>query len=239
MNPINILLLDTKEDIFGEHEKEVLKPFLVNSNFKKSRLNNLSHTMDLLSDPRLSKLKELFDEAILIYTRDILKLSNVFQMTNSWLTKNTPGEQHHQHNHPNVMLSITCYFDETFEYPGPFAPLVIETPGLTNTFSTFQFQTTPFEYNEINGNEFGVIPNKNQFVIFPAHLYHMTMPNESDKTRYCLAANYFIDGTIQPGNSYSAALKISMVPNPVDNLKGASLEDKDEDGFVVYDDSPV
>ena len=65
------------------------------------------------------------------------------------------------------------------------------------------------------------------------------MPNESDKIRYCLAANYFIDGVIQPGNSYAASLKISMVPNKETEFKGASLDDTDEDDFVVYDDKPV
>ena len=239
MNPINILSLDFKEELFGEQERKFIKPLLSDDYFKRSRTNNLSQTMDLLMNPELSRLKKIFDEAILIYTRDILKLSNVFQLTNSWMTKNEPGDFHHLHNHPNVMLSITTYFDDTFEFQGPFAPIVIQTPGLAQTFSTFQFQTTPFEYNTINGNEFGIFPNKNQFVIFPAHLNHQTMPNESDKIRYCLAANYFIDGVIQPGNSYAASLKISMVPNKETEFKGASLDDTDEDDFVVYDDKPV
>ena len=238
MNPINILSLDFKEELFGEQERKFIKPLLSDDYFKRSRTNNLSQTMDLLMNPELSRLKKIFDEAILIYTRDILKLSNVFQLTNSWMTKNEPGDFHHLH-HPNVMLSITTYFDDTFEFQGPFAPIVIQTPGLAQTFSTFQFQTTPFEYNTINGNEFGIFPNKNQFVIFPAHLNHQTMPNESDKIRYCLAANYFIDGVIQPGNSYAASLKISMVPNKETEFKGASLDDTDEDDFVVYDDKPV
>lgn len=237
MNPINILSLNYNEELFGEKERNFIRPLLTDDYFKRSRTNNLSHSMDILSQSELSGLKKIFDEAIMVYTRDILKLSNVFQLTNSWLTKNEPGDYHHQHNHPNVMLSITTYFDETFEYLGPFAPIVIETPGLAHTFSTFQFQTTPFEYDTVNGNEFGIYPNKNQFIIFPGHLYHQTMPNQSDKVRYCLAANYFIDGVIQPGNSYAAALKISMIPNT--EFKGSSLEGKDEDDFVVYDDKPV
>jgi hypothetical protein len=237
MNPINILSLNYNDELFSEQERNFIRPFLTDDYFKRSRTNNLSHSMDVLSQPELSRLKKIFDEAIMVYTRDILKLSNVFQLTNSWLTKNESGDYHHQHNHPNVMLSITTYFDETFEYLGPFAPIVIETPGLAHTFSTFQFQTTPFEYDTVNGNEFGIYPNKNQFIIFPGHLYHQTMPNQSDKVRYCLAANYFIDGVIQPGNSYAAALKISMIPNT--EFKGSSLEGKDEDDFVVYDDKPV
>jgi len=214
MNPVNILTLDFNGELFGEQERNFIRPLLSDDYFKKSKskTSNLSHSIDILSQPELSELKKIFDEAIMVYTKDILKISNVFQLTNSWLTKNKPGDYHHTHNHPNVMLSITTYFDDTFEYSGPFAPIIIETPGLVHTFPTFQFKTTPFEYNDVNKNEFGISPIKNEFIIFPGHLYHQTLPNESDRIRYCLAANYFIDGSIQP-NSYSAALKISITPN--------------------------
>ena len=143
----------------------------------------------------LSEIKDVFLQAAKIYTSEVLCIKNEFEMTNSWMTKNKTNSGHPFHHHPNVLFTIVTYFYDDLSYDS-FDKIIWELPGLKNNFKRFQFEYDISQFNFINSKSWEVRPKTNEIFIFPGHIYHRTDFNHSEKTRYCLGANFFVTGTI-------------------------------------------
>lgn len=149
----------------------------------------------VLNNPAYKSVRKIMDDTVANYLVNILNINNKFKMTNSWITKNVKGARHNIHNHPNVMLSAICYFNEDL-VDEEFAPIVFYSNERNPIFEHYQFEMDIKEYNIYNSISWTIAPRLNQIFIFPAHLEHKTIPNASSKTRYCLGTNYFIDGIV-------------------------------------------
>jgi uncharacterized protein (TIGR02466 family) len=196
--PIMKFLFDplcTKEDITLLMSQNFVNPF--NSE------NDWSESKQLLLNPGFSELKEKFDSCIREYV-NVLGVDQKFKMTNSWVTKNDPGHQHRRHYHPNVMIAATGYFVPT-EYKNDFqiAPVTFDCYGLSRTFRDFNFDMTIKNDNLLNAKRFTVEPKNNELLVFPGYMYHWPEKNPSNKPRYCIAANYFIEDSMGHDDNYN------------------------------------
>jgi uncharacterized protein (TIGR02466 family) len=208
-NPKPITIVSLKEPLFS------LKMVnnLITQQYNKATEGNVSTTLftsdyQILTNPLYKSIKDTINSVIAEYLKEILNIDNQFKMTHSWVTKNVNGAFHQSHNHPNVMLSALCYFNEDL-VDEDFATLKFYGDGLNHVFKNFQFEMNITNYNIYNSSSWLIAPKLNQIIIFPAHIYHGVVSNKSEKTRYCLATNYFIEGKIGSSKHYSS-LNISL-----------------------------
>ena len=104
--PTPILITKYEED-FSEEMKYVenlkyTKP-TENSNFR-------SINSDLFRYAPLKKINNFCREGITKYTEKILNSTKRLVVTQCWTNKNPPGSKHHEHVHPNSIVSGIFYF---------------------------------------------------------------------------------------------------------------------------------
>jgi uncharacterized protein (TIGR02466 family) len=161
--------------------------------------NNSSSDQYILNHSELTNLKKYFDSKIEEYTKKYLKISYLteFYITQSWVNKTPQGTYHHEHSHPNSILSAVYFITEslsqiTFKRDSPL-------------FSTFQFAVE--EYNNLNSESWRMPDVKNSLYLFPSTLKHFVPINNNKETRYTLSFNVFAKGVIGRSDR-STALKI-------------------------------
>tara|TARA_R110000803_G_C11951327_1_gene317709 strand:+ start:696 stop:1310 length:615 start_codon:yes stop_codon:yes gene_type:complete len=149
----------------------------------------MSVERNILHDPIMKNVREKLDEYIKYYTQKLWGISNRFELKNSWLTINSQEAYHQPHNHSNSILSLSYY-------------LKIKSGNIFFNLEKAPIQRAWFfDYDVIKENHYNTpqmtLPLKdNDIIIFPSHLTHGTLPNNSLEKRVTLIANYFIKGKI-------------------------------------------
>ena len=69
-------------------------------------------------------------------------------------------------------------------------------PHLQATYATGTVRPLTSEGNLFNADRWGIAVQKGDLTIFPSHLMHEVDVNKTDKDRYMIAFNYFLEGTI-------------------------------------------
>jgi uncharacterized protein (TIGR02466 family) len=140
----------------------------------------------VLDKKYFSGLKQLLQEHLNVYAKDILKYSCDLYITHSWLNINPKGTGHFSHTHVNSVFSGVFYIE-----------LSETSPGLTffNDRKSI-FQITPTEFNSFNSEFWTIDMKKGDIVLFPSNIYHEVAQNNSDAERISLAFNSFIRGNI-------------------------------------------
>ena len=144
--------------------------------------------------PRFSFLKQLIDQKVNHFAKQILQVSNFdFEMHTMWAVKHEPGHWAFKHSHKNSLISGVLYIDVhpncgniIFEKPLHYLNL------FPSCFIAHHTQQTIF-----NSGAFCLEPQNNMIILFPSHLEHYVMPNESGFDRYCIAFDYFMKGEIR------------------------------------------
>ncbi len=206
LNPTPILILDYPEPIISKNEIDIL---LYSNKFVEHATDSvqISKSTNVIRDSNINRLKEKFDAAIEHYLTNLLKVSNKFSMTHSWLTKNSMGNNHGIHDHPNIMLSAVAYFNE-FGTVDTFSDLNFVGSGIDHIFPNFKFFLDINELNDINTDKYFMPTTSNRIIVFPGSMKHFGSPNESERIRYCLGTNYFLNDIIN--NDPYSSFKISL-----------------------------
>lgn len=106
-------------------------------------------------------------------------------VTDCWFNSTSRYQKHHEHFHPNSILSGIFYLTDSdvgtcFSSSNPW------TEWLSPVFSfnpTLNTQTTI------------VSAEKGKLIIFPSNILHFTKPNTSNNIRYSIAFNTFFNGS--------------------------------------------
>ena len=141
----------------------------------------------------LNMLKEHILDHVHNYMYQHYKIKNEFMIASSWGVKLEPGEIiEHYHYHSNSFLSAVYYFSRvencggiSFERNPYMTPVLI--PGIEMDYES---------ENNYNCNYVNFEPNTGDLIIFPSHLKHKVLPNESKRDRYSLACNIHPVGTM-------------------------------------------
>jgi len=194
-NPIPIGTFNFEESFITKEHVEIFKQLSYERNMQSPVLVASGDKDHILSSPEFEYLKKCFDQAVNMYTSEVLQLKNNFKMIHSWVTKNEKNSYHSVHTHENVMLSAVAYFnDELVEED--FAPIIFYGKGLKNIFEDFNFDIEVKKYNEQNSKSWTIFPKLKQILVFPGHMLHQSASNDSDRVRYCIGTNYFIEGEV-------------------------------------------
>lgn len=194
-------------NLLTEQEKEYFRQYKNYSSDREESAPYLSNSYSLFNCNELSALKDKFDEAIKIYTQQVLQTSELnFRLVGSWFTKNTLNTAHCVHFHPNAMLSAVTYFDDEVSIDDYIRGIIFKQNKFHNLFPDFKFSfenLTPSAWNLYNYEEYTIRPKHNDIIIFPSHLRHCSETNIT-KSRFCIGANYFITGTVCGSDTYSS-----------------------------------
>ena len=76
--------------------------------------NELSEEMGILDRPEFKSMKDVVFSHVKKYEKDVcgFKSSLSFKLTESWYKETVPGDDHIDHNHPNIFGSISITIPE-------------------------------------------------------------------------------------------------------------------------------
>jgi len=148
--------------------------------------NETSVNKKLFEEPGLKKIAEYVKECVDQYFNEtFLPFHDVeLQFTQSWANYSEKGRWHHQHRHPNSLLS-GCFYVNAVESD--------KITFFTNTeYDRIQIYSENF--NLYNSTSWWLPVRTNDIVIFPSNLAHNVPPVEADDTRISIAFNTFPKG---------------------------------------------
>ena len=150
-------------------------------NYQKDNKNFRSTDSYLFKHEPLKKIKNFCRESITKYTEKILNSKQSLVITQCWTNKNPPGAKHHEHVHPNSIVSGVFFF----RIGGKLPPIQFA--------KTIQgaMKLDPIKFNNINAETFLLPCVPGELLLFPSNLKHSVPINLSDETRYSMSFNTF------------------------------------------------
>ena len=155
-----------------------------NKNFKSKDSYLMKHEI-------FKNIKNFFGESITKYTEKVLNSKQRLVITQCWTNKNPPGARHHEHVHPNSILSGVFFF----KIGGKLPPIQF---AKTNQVA---MKLDPVKYNNITAETFMLPCVPGELLLFPSNLKHSVPINLSEETRYSMSFNTFCIDILGSENS--------------------------------------
>jgi len=185
--PIPVYITE-RESKLDSTEKEEIED-IVKGEMRKNPENSYSQNSHIFNT-KLKKIKEFCEKHIQTYVKEAINPREEldFYITQSWLNVTKPGESHHQHYHPNSIISGVFYI-ATEETDGIWfygQPKVSE-----------KIKITEKESNSYNSSQFFVDIKNHVLLLFPSSLAHGVEPNNKTTTdRISISFNTFVRGKV-------------------------------------------
>jgi len=111
---------------------------------QKQNGNYRSDDSYLLRQEKLKNIKNFLGESVNKFTKDVLNSKQRLVITQCWANRNPKGSKHHEHVHPNSIISGVMYFQINEKLP----PI--------NFSKTIQggIKLDPIKYNHVNSESF-------------------------------------------------------------------------------------
>ena len=154
--------------------------------YGKKNTNRQSLDNFILDNPELENIRKWIHLQINDYARNVMGSKSEMIITQSWLNKNGRGESHHEHAHPNSMISGVWYPQINENLP----PIEFRTP--IHRDISMQIET----YNQFNSATFMLPMKMGELIMFPSNLSHSVQPNLSDEERISLSFNTWCKGSL-------------------------------------------
>jgi len=148
---------------------------------QKANGNFKSKDSYILKNEQLKDIKNFIVETVDKYCEKILNTKQRLVITQSWFNKNPTGSKHHEHVHPNSIISGVMYFqiDQTLP-PIQFSKSNQEGVKLD-----------PIKYNVLNADTFLLPCKSGELILFPSNLRHSVPINTGMPDRISLSFNTF------------------------------------------------
>ena len=142
------------------------------------------------NNPELNEIHDFCVNSINEMAREVYKPTSDlnFYITQSWLNITNTGGWHHEHSHPNSLLSVVFYISTVKDYRIHFHDEAIHNRFLQ------QFPTE--DYQSFNSSMFWFGVNNQELVMFPSYLRHSVPRNETKQTRVSISFNTWVKGTL-------------------------------------------
>jgi uncharacterized protein (TIGR02466 family) len=157
----------------------------------KIHYNRQSEDTFVLDKPELANVREFIKSKIFKFAREIMCSKDEVIITQSWINKSKKGESHHEHVHPNSMISGVWY------------PVINEQlpPIQFRSRSQRDIQLSNDKYNNFNSATFLLPMKMGELIIFPSNLTHSVPANQSETERISLSFNTWVKGSLGDINS--------------------------------------
>jgi len=185
--PIPLLITKYENDL----SKEINYVDNLSYTEQKQNYNFKSKNSYLLELEELKNLKNFFYESLNKFTKNISQSDQRLVITQCWANKNPPGSRHHEHVHPNSILSGVFYLrqDKTLP-PIQFAKSVQTAMKLD-----------PKKYNNLNSESFILPCTAGELLLFPSDLKHSVPTNTGTQSRLSMSFNTFSIDALGSENS--------------------------------------
>ena len=153
---------------------------------QKQNANFKSADTYLLEIEELKNLKNFFYESLNKYTKNISQSEQRLVITQCWANKNPPGSKHHEHVHPNSILSGVFYLKQDKTLP----------PIQFSKSMQHAMKLDPKKYNNLNSETFLLPCVDGELLLFPSSLKHSVPTNIGKEARISLSFNTFSVDTL-------------------------------------------
>ena len=150
-----------------------------NGNFK-------SKNTYLLNQEQFKNIKNFIYESLNKFTKNILVSDQRLVVTQCWLNKNPKGSKHHEHVHPNSIISGVFYFKQD-----PKLPPISFSKSIQSAM-----KLDPKKYNNLNSETFLLPCTDGELILFPSNLKHSVPINMGDEPRISMSFNTFSIDTL-------------------------------------------
>ena len=148
--------------------------------------NRQSEDTFVLDKPELANIRAFIEAKLHKFVTEIMASSDKMVITQSWLNKNKKGESHHEHVHPNSMVSGVWYPQIHEQLP----PIQFRSRHQRDV----SLQTE--KYNTFNSATFMLPMKRGELILFPSNLTHSVPTNQSDEERISLSFNSWPKGNM-------------------------------------------
>ena len=153
---------------------------------QKIHYNRQSEDTFVLDRPELANIRAFIEAKLHEYVTKVFASTDKLVITQSWLNKSKKGESHHEHVHPNSMVSGVWY-PQIHEQMPP-----IQFRSRTQRDVTLQTEV----YNTFNSATFMLPMKRGELILFPSNLTHSVPTNVGEEERISLSFNTWPKGNM-------------------------------------------
>jgi len=153
---------------------------------QKANGNFKSKDTYLLKHEQFKNIKNFINESINKFTKNISQSDQRLVVTQSWMNKNPKGSKHHEHVHPNSIISGVFYFKQD-----PKLPPISFSKSIQSAI-----KLDPKKYNNLNSETFLLPCTDGELILFPSNLKHSVPINMSEEPRISMSFNTFSIDTL-------------------------------------------
>ena len=135
----------------------------------------------LLRKEEFKDIKNFLGEAVNKFTTNVLNTKQRLVITQCWANRNPKGSKHHEHVHPNSIVSGVMYFQINEKLP-PIQFSKANQDGM---------KLDPIKYNHVNSESFMLPCKPGELILFPSSLKHSVPINQGDEDRISMSFNTF------------------------------------------------
>lgn len=181
--PIPIGFFESKDCLTEETIK-----FLSEQKQRPNLSNTSSEDRYILKQKQLSDMRTFIEKSVYEYFMATYCPKNDvrLKLTQSWLNWSKPGESHHEHSHPNSLISGCFYISGNKETDKIYF--------VRRKYQQLKFP--PAAWNPYNSETWWFPAETGKLILFPSYLTHRVEPVEGTETRISLAFNTFPIGDI-------------------------------------------
>jgi len=150
-----------------------------NDNFK-------SKDSYLLKHKEFKDIKNFINKCINKFTKNIYQSDQKLVVTQCWLNKNPKGSSHHEHCHPNSIISGVFYFKQNSTLP----------PIKFSKTLQHGIRLNSKKYNNLNSDTFFLSCTDGELILFPSNLVHSVPLNTGNEERISMSFNTFSIDTL-------------------------------------------
>lgn len=183
--PKPVLIASYHKDFTKELEYVKSLEHKLNEKAQKEYSKQSTNTF-LLDEPELKEIREFIEVYIKFYVNNILECKDELVITQAWSNIAEKGKRHHEHVHPNSIVSGVFYFQINEKLP----PIEFRNPN------THSFNLNIQKQNNFNGATFLLPLNSGELILFPSNLTHSVPENRDDLPRISLAFNTFAKNSL-------------------------------------------
>ena len=148
---------------------------------QKDNGNFRSDDSYLLRQEKLKNIKNFLGESVNKFTTNVLNSNQRLIITQCWANRNPKGSRHHEHVHPNSIISGVMYFQINEKLP-PIQFSKTNQDGI---------KLDPEKYNHVNSESFMLPCKPGELILFPSSLKHSVPINQGDEDRISISFNTF------------------------------------------------
>ena len=175
--PTPLLIVPYEQSI----DKEL--SYLKTISYRKQQQNGNFRSDDsyLLRNEEFKNIKNFLKESIDKFTTNVLNTKQRLVITQCWANRNPKGSQHHEHVHPNSIISGVMYFQINEKLP-PISFTKDRQDGM---------KLNPEKYNHMNSETFMLPCKPGELILFPSSLRHSVPTNHGEEDRISVSFNTF------------------------------------------------